>query len=136
MDHTVDRCFHAARSTCFKWLTRRVQPDVAPLDKEVRHVKVVVVHKSNASAESRIHCPLVDMLEMMLADVVRRMRLAGENDLHRIPGGIEAFRQPLRVSEYQLRSLEPRKSVRGADSQRYRVAQCPVGRHLNRTSIL
>ncbi len=127
MDHTVDRCFHAARSTCFKWLTRRVQPDVAPLDKEVRHVKVVVVHKGNASAKSRIHCPLVDMLEMMLADVVRRMRLAGENDLHRIPGGIEDFRQPLRVSEDQLRTLVPRKSTSEADGERCRIEQCPRG---------
>src|SRR5690348_18003466 len=99
MNCTVDGCFHAARSTCFKRLTRRVQPDVAPLDKEVRHMKIVIVHKGNASAKSRIHRALVDMLEMMLADVVRRMRFTGENDLHRIPGGIKNFRQPLRVTE-------------------------------------
>jgi len=65
----------------------------------MRHVKVIIVYKGNASTKSRIHRALVDVLEMVLADVVRRVCLAGENYLHWIAGGIEDFRQPLRVSE-------------------------------------
>ena len=47
-------------------------------------MQVVVVHEGDTPAELRIERALVDVLQVMLADVVGRMRLAGEEDLHRL----------------------------------------------------
>ena len=60
-----------------------VQPDVAALHQEVRDVQVVVVDEGDAAAEQRIERALVDALQVVLADVVGGMRLAGEDDLDR-----------------------------------------------------
>ena len=70
---------------------RVVQPDVAALHQEVRDVQIVVVDERDAAAEHRIERAPVDLLQMMFADVVGRMRLAGEDDLHR------AARSELRI---------------------------------------
>ena len=45
-------------------------------------MQVVVVDERDAAAELRIERALVDALQVMLADVVGGMRLAGEHDLH------------------------------------------------------
>ena len=49
----------------------------------MRDVQIVVVDERDAAAEQRIERALVDALQMVLADVVGRVRLAGEDDLHR-----------------------------------------------------
>ena len=49
----------------------------------MRDVKVVAFHERDAAAELRIEGASVDALQMVLADVVGRMRLAGEDELHR-----------------------------------------------------
>ena len=80
------RGLHAARAAGLERLPRVVQPDVAALHEEVRDVQVVVVDERDAAAEHRIERAPVDALQVMLADVVGRMRLAGEDDLHRPSG--------------------------------------------------
>ena len=60
-----------------------VQPDVAALDEEVGDVQVVVVEERDAAAEGRDRAPAGRRLELVLAHVVGRVRLAGEDDLHR-----------------------------------------------------
>ena len=81
--HAVDRGLHAARAAGFERLARLVQPHVAALHEEMRDVQVVVVDERHASAEHRLERATVDLLQMVLADVVGRMRLAGEDDLDR-----------------------------------------------------
>ena len=49
----------------------------------MRDVQVVVVDEGDAAAEQRIERAPVDVLQMVLAEIVGRMRLAGEDDLHR-----------------------------------------------------
>ena len=48
-------------------------------------MQVVVVDEGDAAAERRIDRAAVDLLQVMLAGLVGRMRLAGEDDLHRPP---------------------------------------------------
>ena len=52
----------------------------------MRDVQIVVVDEGDASAVDRIDRVAIDLLQMMLAGVVGRMRLAGEHDLH-VPAG-------------------------------------------------
>ena len=102
MRHAVHGRFHPARAARVERLARIVQPDVATLHEEVRHVQVVVVHERDPSAKLRIDRAAVDLLQMMLADIVGRMRLAREDDLHRAPRRVQDLLQPFRVVEYQL----------------------------------
>ena len=53
-----------------------------PCDEEVRDVQVVVVDEGDAAAVTRVDGVAVDLLQMVLAGVVGRVRLAGEHDLH------------------------------------------------------
>ena len=62
-------------------------------------MQIVVVDEGDAAAEQRIERALVDALQVVLADVVGRMRLAGEDDLHGPSGGVEDAREPLGVVE-------------------------------------
>ena len=50
-------------------------------------MEVVVVHERDAPVERVVQRPPVDALEVVLADVVGRVRLAGEDDLDRPPIG-------------------------------------------------
>ena len=73
MGRAVQGGFHAAGAARFERLARSVEPDVAALHEEVRHVEVVVVDEREPSAEQRIERALVHPLKGVLADVVGRM---------------------------------------------------------------
>ena len=60
---------------------------------------------------------------MVLADVVGRMRLAGEDDLHRPAGGVQDPREPIGVVEDQLGPLVAGEAAREADRQRVGIEQ-------------
>ena len=121
--HAVHRRLHAARAARLERLARIVQPHVAALHQEVRDVQVVVVDERDASAELRIERALVDALQVVLADVVGRMRLAGEDDLHRAGRRVQDAREPIRVVEDQLGPLVAGEAAREADRQRVRIEQ-------------
>ena len=123
MRHAVDCRLHAARAACFERFARVVEPDVAALHEEVRHVQVVVVDEGDAAAELRIQGLPIHPLKMMLADVVGGMRLAGEDDLHRPPGRIQNPRETLGVLEDQVRPFVAGEPARKADCQRLRLEQ-------------
>ena len=94
--HAVDRGLHAARAARLERLARIVQPDVAALDQEVRHVQVVVVDERDPPGEHRIGRAPVDLLQVMFARFVGGMRLAGEDDLNGPARGVEDRRAAAR----------------------------------------
>ena len=53
-----------------------------PCTSRLRDVQVVVVDERDAAAEPRIERVAEDVLQMMLAGFVGRVRLAGEHELH------------------------------------------------------
>ena len=68
-------------------------------------MQVVVVDERDAAAEQRIERAPVDALQVVLADVVGGMRLAGEDDLHRPLRRVQDAREPLGIVEDQLGRL-------------------------------
>src|SRR5688572_8011249 len=114
----VDRGLHAARATRFERLARVVQPHVAALHEVMGDVEVVVVDEANPPAELWIDGSPVDPLQMMLADVVCRVRLAGEDDLHRASGRCQNPRQSIRVEEDELGPLVSGEATCEPDRQR------------------
>ena len=61
---------------------------------------------------------LEDALQMVLGRLVGRMRLAGEDDLHRPVGVVEDAGEPLGIVEDQLGPLVGGEAPREADGQR------------------
>src|SRR5678816_3982788 len=102
MRRAVDGGFHATRAAGLEWLARIVHPDVASLDEEMRDVQIVAFDERDAAAELRIERARVDALQMMFADIVGRMRLAGKDDLHRAAARVQNARESIRIREYEL----------------------------------
>ena len=99
-------------------------------------MQVVVVDERDAAAEQRIERALVDALQMMLADVVGRVRLAREDDLHRAARGVEDAREPLGIVEDQLGALVAGEAAREADGQRVGLEQRAGGDDARRADVL
>ena len=60
-----------------------VQPHVDALDQVPADVDVVVLDEDDAAGEARVVPQVGDLLDQLLARLVGRMGLAGEDDLHR-----------------------------------------------------
>ena len=103
----VDGRFHPARAACLERLARVVQPDVAALHQKVRHVEVVIFHERDAPSEFRIERAAIDALEVVLAYVVRRMRLARKENLNGSAVCIEDGGQAIGIGENQFGALYP-----------------------------
>ena len=89
----------------------------------MRDVQIVVVHEGDAAAEHRVDRAAVNLLKVVLAGFVGRVRLAREDDLHRPPCGGEDADQPLRVVEDQLGALVAGEPPREPDGQGVRIEQ-------------
>ena len=98
-----------------------------PWDEEMRDVQIVVVDECDAAAINRIDCVPIDLLQVMFAGIVGRMRLAGEDDLHVPSGRRQQPDEPVGIPEDQLRPLVAGEPAREADGQRSRIEQRPRG---------
>ena len=126
--HAVDGGFHAAGAARLERLARRVEPHVAALREEMRHVKVVVIDERDASAIHRIDGMAIDLLEMVLPPIVRRVRFAGKHNLDVPPRRGENANQTIGILENQLRALVRGEAPREPDRERARIQQ-RTGRH-------
>src|SRR6266542_5065075 len=72
---------------------------------------------------------------MMLADVVRRMRLSGENELHRPAAGIQDPGQPLRVVKDKLWPFVAGEPACEPNRQRLRLEQRARGDDARRADV-
>ena len=61
---------------------RVVEPDVDALHQVAGDVDVVVFDEDDAAGEARIVAQVGDLLDQLLAGLVGRMGLAGEDELH------------------------------------------------------
>jgi hypothetical protein len=95
-------------------------------------VHVVVLEERHPALEFRVAGELVDALEDFLAGVVGRVRLAGEDDLHRAPRIHQQPPEPLEVAEDQVSPLVGREPAGEADGERRRVQQGARADHLSR----
>src|SRR3989442_2412868 len=105
MGYPVDGRLHSACTAGlhgFPWI---IQPEVAPLYKEVGDMEIIVLDERDAPTELRIHRISIDALHGTLAGLIRRVGFARKYDLDRAPGSIEDACQPLRVPKDQFRAL-------------------------------
>src|SRR5581483_8764850 len=97
---------------------RRVEPDVDALHEHAADAHVVVLEEEHTAAERRLLAELEDVLDELLPRAVRRVRLAGEQDLHRPLLVEEQVAQLVRVGEDEAGPLVGGEAAREADGER------------------
>ena len=91
-------------------------------------MQIVVVDECDPAAEARVDRAAIDLLQMVLAGVVGRVRLAGEDELQRPPRRVQDAEEPLGIVEDQLGAFVACEATRETDRQRIGIEQC-AGRH-------
>ena len=86
-------------------------------------MEVVVVYESDAASELRIECTPEDLLQVVLADIVGRMRFASKHDLHGATWCGQNLRQAIGIRENQLGTLIAGESPGESDRERVVVEQ-------------
>ena len=86
-------------------------------------MEVVVVYESDAASELRIERAPEDLLQVVLADIVRRMRFASKHDLHCATWCGQDLRQAIGIRENQLGTLVAGESPGESDRERVVVEQ-------------
>ena len=84
---------------------------------------VVVFDEDDAILELRHAGELIHLLDELFAGLILRMRLAGEDELHRALRVFEQLLQTLRIGEEQGRTLVSRETPREADRQNFGIEQ-------------
>src|SRR5258706_10455877 len=74
--------FHAAGARGLQRAARRIEPDIATRNHLPRHVHVVILDKNQVPLQIAVFSQVNDVLDVTLAIVVARVRLASENKLH------------------------------------------------------
>jgi len=119
----IDGRLHPARAARFHGLAGVVHPHVASLHEKVRDVEVVVVYESDAASELRIERAPENLLQVVLADIVGRMRFASKHDLHGATWCGQNLRQAIGIRENQLGTLIAGESPGESDRERVVVEQ-------------
>src|SRR5262245_55731218 len=84
MRNAVNGSLHSACTAGFEWLAWIVEPHIASLDQEMRHVQVVLIDECNAPAESNIDSAAVDPLQDALTRFIGWTCLSCEDELNRL----------------------------------------------------
>ncbi len=113
----IDQHFHAAGSARLPWSARCIKPDVHPLHHVLGQMHIVVAEEDRArtcfGAADKLH-PVPDHI---LAGLIRRMRLAGNDELHGTLWIIQQAQQALRIMQQQIGALIGGKAPRKAHGQ-------------------
>ena len=121
VEAAVQRGFHPAGAGGLHRADGVVEPDVAAGGEHAADVHVVVLEHDHAAAEAGAVGVTIDALCKSLTLDVTRVRLAGEDELHRALRVIQDRRQTLRVTEDQRGTLVRRETPRETDRQRVGV---------------
>ena len=79
---------------------------------------------------SRVHHQLADFAQHLLARLVRRMRLAGEQQQHRPLGIVDQAREARAVAQQQRRALVGGEAAREAEGEHVRPLRIEAARHV------
>ena len=112
---------HAAGAGGFQRAARVVQPHVTAGNHLPRDVNVVVFDKHQAAHQFALFAEVNDLLDEAFAFVIARMRLAGENKLHRTLLVLYELHDVVELLENQRRAFVGGKAARKADGQRVGV---------------
>ena len=123
----VEHGLHAAGAGGFLGSARVVEPDVDALDQVPGDVDVVVFDEHDAAGEARIVAQVGDLLDELLAGLVGRVGLAGEDELHRSLRVVDQLEQLVELAEEQVGSLVGGEAAGEADRQRAGVEHVAGG---------
>jgi hypothetical protein len=123
IDASIDEHFHAARAASLPGPARRVDPDVHSLHQALGQKHVVVAEEDHMGARLGPPDEMRSIPGSGLARLVLRMRLAGDDELHRALRIAQQTKQPLRVVQQQVRPLVGREAARKAQRQRVGIKQ-------------
>ena len=121
VEPAVDADLHAAGAGGFERAARVVEPDVDALHQVAGDVDVVVFEEDHAAAELGPAADVDDLGDQLLAAVVARMRLAGEDELHGPILVVDDRGQAFEVAEDQRAALVGGEAAGEADGQRLGV---------------
>src|SRR6267143_1099920 len=108
---------HAARAAGLERDAGQVDPEVDPGHHALPHMQLVILEKGDAALEAGILRSHEDALQHALARIVRRMRLAGKDDLYGIPRIGQEPPQAFRIAEEQIGAFVRRKAPRKAERE-------------------
>ena len=117
----VERGLHARRAARLVGTQRVVQPDVAAGVERLGHRDVVVGQEHDAVPDLGVVGEAHHLLDQLLAALVGRVRLAGDDQLHRALGVQQEPLEPLGVAQHQRQPLVRRDAAREADGEHVRV---------------
>src|SRR6266480_3901800 len=114
---SVQRRFHATRPRRLEWGARHVEPQIDALHQVVSEVHLVVFQEGDPALEPGFARERVYALEHLLAGLVGRVRLPGEDKLDRSPRVGQEALQPVEIAEDQRRPLVGREPPGESDRQ-------------------
>ena len=121
VEAAIDENLHAAGAAGLPRPPRRVDPDIHTLHQLLGKRDVVIFEKDDMAAEFGALREFDPFADEFLALLVRRMRLAGKDELDGSRRIIQQTRQPRRIGEQQIRPLVTGEAPRKAKRQRVRV---------------
>src|SRR5664279_2912370 len=95
IDAPVDEHFHPASTAGFPWPSRCIEPDIYPLHQLSRQKHVVITQKDHMVARLSPPDEMRPFLNQGLPGLIRRMGLAGNDELHGTPRISEDMKKPL-----------------------------------------
>ncbi len=112
---------HAGGAAGFFAAARSVEPEIHALHQFARDFHVVVFDEDDVLPEVGIARELHDLADEGFARLIFRMRLAGDDDLHRALAIAENFLQALHIAEQQRGAFIGGEAAREADGERVRI---------------
>ena len=121
VERSVEGRIHARGAAGLERAKGVVQPHVAPRVEVPGHGDVVVRQEDDAVADLGVVGEAHHLLDELLARLVGRVGLAGDDELHRPLGVVQQRLEPLGVAEHEGEALVGRHASGEADGQHVRV---------------
>ena len=118
---------HAAGAARFERAARVVQPDIAAAHHLARDMDIVILDEDQFALHLAILAEVNDLLDELLALVVARMRLAGEDELQRTLLVMRQLHDVLELLEDERRALVGGEAAGEPDGQRVGIEQMIEG---------
>ena len=136
VESPVDGGLHPRGSARFHRLEGVVEPDVDALHKVLSNVDVIIFHKDQSVLHIVTAGYVENLLDQLLASLVRRMGLPGEDELNRALGVGENLHESLGILENQVGPLVRGETTGKADGQVPGIEEVPDPADLRKSGAL
>ncbi len=126
VQRAVDRRLHPAGTACLHRDFWVVEPEIHAPHQRFGDPLAIILHKGDPPAKARILRGFEDMLEDLLARIVRGVRLACEDDLHRSGVVVDDLLQPVEIMQDQIGAFVGGHAPGEADRQDIGIEHHPL----------